>query len=298
MEINLAYSFTRQRRRQFYLSFCFSLCCCSNIIDNFLFGGDEILDTVIFTLSLGGVLASILAVVGVLFHVRSFIHGYMFYIFGTTQFCVVYHVFQMGSHGATYSLVFLVISGLLIVLGWTQLYQAMYFLRLLTLYDVYHSHPLGEVEQVPREDLVALLERLDQKPKWSQIVELLSLIPYDYFTFDEFCQIEAKLEKIEAAARVQRRRSDRNTRRSLDTSFVGARDALLQETPSDPWPQTLPSPPQVPGPSAPVVRFTIAPEEFWGGAVVGGRASDFPHRGAPITMGDKEKPEVHREADN
>ncbi len=98
-------------------------------------------DTVIYGLSLGGVLAATLDVVGVLFHVRSMIYGYMVYIFCTLSFCVIYHVFQLGGHGSTYSLVFLVLSGAMVLLIFFQLYFAMFFLRLLNLYDAYHSHP-------------------------------------------------------------------------------------------------------------------------------------------------------------
>ena len=38
---------------------------------------------------------------------------------------------------------------------------------------------------VPAEDLSVLFAHLSQEPKWSQMVELLSLLQDDTFNFDE-----------------------------------------------------------------------------------------------------------------
>jgi hypothetical protein len=158
-----------------------------NIIDNFIFGGNSLWDTAIYSLSLCGILAAILAVVGVLFHVPRLLYGYICYIFATLAICIIYHVFEFGVHGTLYSLLFLVASGIMVGLIWVQLYHAVYFVRLLQLYAVYHAHPRGGCERVPRVELITLLAELQQKPKWSQLVEILSILRpgTDTFTFDE-----------------------------------------------------------------------------------------------------------------
>jgi hypothetical protein len=58
-------------------------------------------DTGIFALSLGGVLAAGLAAVGVLFHSKPLLAAYLVYIFGTLAFCVIYHVLQIGLVGSS-----------------------------------------------------------------------------------------------------------------------------------------------------------------------------------------------------
>ncbi len=114
---------------------------------------------------------------------------------------------------------------------------------------------------------MVLLSSLGQKPRWSHVVELLSsLAPgADHFTFDEFCQLEARLDRME---RQDRRRL--NFQRAERPSALGpagdslAASPLLQERP-----------PEVP---TPIVRFTVTEEEFRAGAVVGGGVGEFKAR--------------------
>jgi hypothetical protein len=49
------------------------------------------------------------------------------------------------------------------------------------------SNKQSEVEAIPTEDLAALFAQLQQRPKWSQMVELLSMLGSgkENFTFDE-----------------------------------------------------------------------------------------------------------------
>lgn len=51
---------------------------------------------------------------------------------------------------------------------------------------------------IPTVDLVTLMNRLGQKPKQSQMVELLSYInpEANTFSFQEFCQIEAEFIRL------------------------------------------------------------------------------------------------------
>jgi len=135
------YSFTRQRERQLLLSALFSALCIANLVDNLLYGGVNTYDTMLFTVSIFGILAAILGSVGVLFHSKELISLYLVYIIGTLAFCVLYHVFQLGTRGAVHDFILLGLSILMVFLIWLQLFYALYFLRLLTLYDVYHSHP-------------------------------------------------------------------------------------------------------------------------------------------------------------
>ena len=135
------YSFTRQRGRQLFLSASFSVLCAANLVDNLLFGGQSTYDTLLYTVSLCGILAAILGSVGVLFHSKELLSLYLVYILCTLAFCVLYHVFQLGTRGAVHDFILLGLSVLMVVLIWVQLFYALFFLRLLTLYDVYHSHP-------------------------------------------------------------------------------------------------------------------------------------------------------------
>jgi hypothetical protein len=136
------YSFTRQRERQLLLSASFSVLCFGNLVDNLAFGGRSTYDTILFSVSLCGILAAILGSVGVLFHNKELLYFYLVYILGTLAFCVLYHVFQLGTRGQVHDFLLLGLSILMVILIWVQLFYSLYFLRLLTLYDVYHSDPL------------------------------------------------------------------------------------------------------------------------------------------------------------
>lgn len=62
----------------------------------FTFGKQDPVDTGIFALSLGGVLAAGLAAVGVQFHSKPLLAAYLVYIFVTLAFCVIYRVLRIG----------------------------------------------------------------------------------------------------------------------------------------------------------------------------------------------------------
>lgn len=184
----------------------------------------------------------------------------------------------------------------MVVVIWLQLYNLMFFLRLLKLYDVYHAHPLGESELVPREDLVGLFEKLEQKPKWSQVVELLSFLPPgpDSFTFDEFCQLAACLDRMERAERFRRRAETRTSvafaahdapllRDHRDQDLQGrfeSEQATLATRVSY-FPDMEPSAevaPEQQREHLPVLRIAVTEEEFRAGAVVGGAVGEFKAR--------------------
>jgi hypothetical protein len=136
------YSYRLQRKRQIYLCILFALLCTGNIVENSFYAGKSFVDSLVFSLSLGGILSAVLAIFGVLFRNKLLIQFYLAYIISTLAILVLYHIFSLDKTKSNfYSIMLLMLTALMVLLMWAQVFWAMYYLRLITYYEIYHAHP-------------------------------------------------------------------------------------------------------------------------------------------------------------
>jgi len=160
----------------------------------------DVWTSITFYFSIAGCAMAVLGACGVLYHSRTLLYAYLVFmlLFLTYRVMLLVFGFTADDLRNKYFYAQLAISAGVIMLDWVQLYYVIYYFRLLRFHAVYHVHPQGRQQMIPTEELVTLMNRLGQKPKMSQIVELLSYINPDAttFSFEEFCQIEAEYLRL------------------------------------------------------------------------------------------------------
>lgn len=230
------YNLGVQRCTQITCCVLFAMLCAVMMLNDSTAGFEtqKIWSTATFALSVGGIVAASFGVAGVQFHVRWLLFMDLGYVAVFLTYRVLYTAFPLSKETKNwYYMIEIVITALIVLVNWVQLYYSLFFFRLLRFHDVYHRHPKGRAQMVPTEDLVSLMQTLGQKPTPSQVVELLSFVSVDAttFTFKEFCQMEAHLLKMRSVQQRRERRVSRSKepllaeRRSSSVRGRDARDA-------------------------------------------------------------------------